>query len=125
MHSHTAKVLKWGLDEESNFKPSLYGCTDCNETFDESPSNGNIADRHEHTEFVQGCFACKLPTLQLNPGDANGNLVAGGWTNKKWNNELDLYASARKQGIQPAGTSTAKVRAALDASDKVGVAYGT
>jgi hypothetical protein len=125
MHSHTAKVLEWGLDSQASYVPKLYGCIDCSETFKESPSNGSLENNHKHTEYVEGCFACKLPTLQLTTGDANGNLVSNGWTNKKWDNEMNLYAKARAQGIQPDGTSTAKVQAALDASDKVGVAYGT
>lgn len=37
--------------------------------------------------------------------------------------ELDAYAAARKQGIQPAGTTMAQTRAAVDASNKVGMAY--
>lgn len=37
--------------------------------------------------------------------------------------ELDLYASARKQGIAPAGTKTKQIREALDLSDKIGRAY--
>lgn len=44
---------------------------------------------------------------------------------KKWDKELDLYRSARKQGIQPDGTSTKKIRKALEISDKTGVAYGS
>jgi hypothetical protein len=52
-------------------------------------------------------------------------MVDSGWTGKKWDKELDLYASARKQGIQPDGTSTAKVQQALDISEKTGVAYGS
>jgi hypothetical protein len=42
---------------------------------------------------------------------------------KKWDKELDLYRSARKQGIQPAGTSTRQVQKAIDDSNKVGKAY--
>lgn len=42
---------------------------------------------------------------------------------KAWNSELALYADARRQGIQPAGTQTHQIRAALDASDKTGTAY--
>lgn len=34
--------------------------------------------------------------------------------------ELDLYRSARAQGVQPAGTSTAASQYALDQSDKSG-----
>lgn len=40
-----------------------------------------------------------------------------------WDRELALYASAKEQGISPAGTTTAKVRRALDISDARGTAY--
>lgn len=43
---------------------------------------------------------------------------------KRWDAELDLYRTARKQGIQPDGTKTSKIMAALKASDAVGAAYG-
>jgi hypothetical protein len=43
---------------------------------------------------------------------------------KRWNAELDLYASARKQGIQPDSTQTRQIRHALDESDRVGKPYG-
>jgi hypothetical protein len=39
------------------------------------------------------------------------------------NRELDMYASARRQGIQPAGTQTHQTIAALEASDRTGRAY--
>lgn len=39
--------------------------------------------------------------------------------------ELALYKSARDAGIQPDGTSTGKIRFALDQSGKTGLAYGT
>lgn len=123
-HSHVAKVLSWKLDEKTNHVPAKYGCTGCDMEFFEPPKN-QFSKEHTHTEYVDGCFTCKIETLQLATGDANGALVANGWSNKKWDNEMNLYAKARAQGIQPDGTSSAKVRAALDASDKVGVAYGT
>jgi hypothetical protein len=44
-------------------------------------------------------------------------------TQKRWDRELDLYRSAVAQGIEPAGTTTAKVRHALDLSDKAGKPY--
>lgn len=44
-------------------------------------------------------------------------------TQKRWDAELNLYRSAVAQGIQPDGTSTAKVRRALDLSDRAGRAY--
>lgn len=43
---------------------------------------------------------------------------------RKWDAELSAYRDARAQGIQPNGTSMAKVQQALDASDRAGAAYG-
>lgn len=80
----------------------------------------NLHQIQKHPEFVEGCFGCKLGTLQLSPGDAASNK---GMSQKKWDKELDLYRSARKQGIQPAGTSTKQVQKAIDDSNKVGKAY--
>lgn len=42
---------------------------------------------------------------------------------KAWNKELDAYAAARRQGIQPATTKKADIEAAVRVSDKVGAAY--
>jgi len=42
---------------------------------------------------------------------------------KKWNAELDAYSAARKQGIQPAGTSMAKINEAVRLSDMAGTAF--
>jgi hypothetical protein len=74
-----------------------------------------------HPEFVEGCFGCKASTIDLNPGEANSRLTM---SSKKWDKELALYRSARAQGIQPEGTSTAKIRKAIDISNKSGRAYG-
>lgn len=79
----------------------------------------------EHPEFVDGCFGCKVGTLQMATGDANGNLVSNGWTNKKWDAELRLYREARAQGIQPDSTKTKDIRKAIDISQKTGHAYGS
>jgi hypothetical protein len=43
---------------------------------------------------------------------------------KKWDQELALYRTARSQGIQPEGTRTSQVMRALKASDAAGAAYG-
>ena len=43
---------------------------------------------------------------------------------KHWDRELDAYREARAQGIQPTGTTMPKIQAALDASDKAGMAFG-
>lgn len=44
-------------------------------------------------------------------------------TQKRTDAELALYRRARAEGIQPATTRTTDVRAAMDASDRAGVAY--
>lgn len=52
--------------------------------------------------------------------------VGGGdaTSQKQWDSELSAYRDARKQGVQPDGTTRQKVEAAMRASDKVGAAYG-
>ena len=47
-----------------------------------------------------------------------------GTTEKRWNAELTAYRDARRQGIQPDGTTKAKVEAAVRRSDAAGAAYG-
>ena len=73
-----------------------------------------------HPEFVEGCFGCKIGTLQMSPGDAASNKSM---SQKKWDAELNAYSVARKQGIQPAGTSMRAVQDAIDKSDKAGKAF--
>lgn len=119
-HSHTSKIIKWKLDEQTNYVAGLYGCTGCDVTSEEPLSNGNMAVEHSHVEYVEGCFACKANTLQLNTGDANSNKAM---SSKRWNGELDAYADARRQGIQPAGTSMKHVEEAHIASETLGRAY--
>jgi len=78
----------------------------------------NLHQIQKHPEYVEGCFGCKLGTLQMNQGDAGRPI-----SDKKWTAELNLYKSARNQGIQPAGTSTKQVQKAIDDSNKVGKAF--
>jgi hypothetical protein len=42
---------------------------------------------------------------------------------KAWDKDLDFYKDARRQGIQPSGTTRAQVTRALEISDKAGRAY--
>jgi len=42
---------------------------------------------------------------------------------KKWDKELSAYKDARKQGIQPAGTSMRAVEESLQASEVMGRPY--
>ena len=43
---------------------------------------------------------------------------------RRWDAELDAYAAARRQGVQPDGTTMPKIEAALRLSDQAGAAYG-
>lgn len=47
-----------------------------------------------------------------------------GTTQKKWDAELSAYRSARRQGIQPDGTTAIKVDRAVRLSEARGAAYG-
>lgn len=42
---------------------------------------------------------------------------------RKWDSELDAYAAARKQGIQPASTQRKHIDAAVEVSNQLGVAF--
>jgi hypothetical protein len=76
--------------------------------------------RLDHPEDVEGCFGCKVLGLQMSPGDASSQKSM---TNKKWDGELDAYRQARADGIQPAGTSMAKIQEARRASEAMGKPY--
>lgn len=45
-------------------------------------------------------------------------------TQKRWDRDLDGYASARSEGMQPKSTNANDVQMAREWSDKEGVAYG-
>ncbi len=66
-----------------------------------------------HPEFVEGCFGCKIGTLELAPGDARKQIAQ-----KKWDGELAAYRAARAEGIQPGGTTWRQINAAREASEK-------
>ena len=120
-HEHVTKVVEWGLNDKFDTIPIKYGCAQCHETYDTVPVYEESKSGHdEHIQYVDGCFACKVRTLELNTGDAGR---ADSMSNKKWTAELDAYAEARTQGIQPAGTTMRAVNEAKAASDKLGVAY--
>lgn len=126
LKGHVGKVLEWGydlIDGQMHSKVIKWGCTKCDASQDEPWEDfGQI--KNDNTDHIDSdscvCFGCKARTLQLSPGDAAGNKAM---SQKKWDAELNAYASARKQGIQPAGTTMAKVQDALEKSDKAGKAY--
>jgi hypothetical protein len=80
----------------------------------------NLHQIQKHPEYVEGCFGCKLGTLQLSPGDANSR---ASMPLRKWEGELQAYRDARKEGIQPAGTTMKKIVEAKEASENLGRAY--
>ena len=120
-HQHTSKVLEWGFDEKYNTIPVKYGCGECHETYTTLPIYPEAtSDHNNHDDYIDGCFACKIRTLELNTGDAGR---ASSMSQKKWDAELNAYADARSQGIQPAGTTMKAVAEAKEASDKLGTAF--
>jgi hypothetical protein len=120
-HQHTSKVIEWGFDEKYNTIPAKYGCAECHETYTTIPVYQETpSDHNQHDDYVDGCFACKIRTLELSTGDAGRS---NSMSDKKWTAELDAYADARSQGIQPAGTTMKAVAEAKEASDKLGVAF--
>lgn len=126
-HSHVSKVLKWQydlIDGDMKQRVSLYGCTRCNETslvpFREPDQ---VTEHDSHKSFVDGCFGCKIKTLELGTGDARGAVIESGTTQKKWDKELDRYRDARAQGVRPEGTSTAAIEKALQASEVLNKPY--
>ena len=62
----------------------------------------------------------RASNLEFGTGDANSNVTL---PKKKFEAELQAYRDARRQGIQPTGTSMAKVQQAVELSNKVGKAF--
>jgi hypothetical protein len=120
-HQHISKVLEWGFSADHNFEATLWGCVLCDVTADKPFEYEEISI--DHTACDDDCFGCKAKGLQLATGDAAGNIVASGTTQKKWDKELDFYKQARAQGVQPEGTSRKSVEKALDASATLNKAY--
>jgi hypothetical protein len=81
----------------------------------------SLHQRTIHPEYVEGCFGCKVSTLEMGVGDANSKVSM---STTKWDAELKAYKDARAQGIQPDGTSMKAVQKAIDISQKTGKAYG-
>lgn len=118
---HISRVTEWGFSEAHDFLATAYDCVLCGEKsptpFPHEDNVGSI----DHTDCDSNpCFGCKAKGLQLNTGDASSQKAM---SNKKWHGELDAYRAARAQGIQPAGTSMAHIKAAVDASDVMGKAF--
>jgi hypothetical protein len=118
---HITRVTEWGFTEAHDFLATAYDCVLCGEKTSKPFPHEEQVVSIDHTECdANPCFGCKARGLQLNTGDANSQKQV---SNKKWNGELDAYRAARAQGIQPAGTSMAHVKAAVEASDVMGRAF--
>lgn len=74
--------------------------------------------RQKHPEYVEGCFGCKIGTLELGTGDASRDI-----SDKKWTYELNAYKDATSQGMKPAGTTMKDIRAAHTASEILNQPY--
>lgn len=59
--------------------------------------------RLEHPEYVEGCFGCKISTVQLSTGAANSNPArkAVAAREARWNRDMPAYKRLRDQGLQP------------------------
>lgn len=62
----------------------------------------------------------RASNISMNAGDAKSGVAA---PRKKVENELALYRSARKQGIQPKSTKTKDIQRAIEISNLTGKAY--
>lgn len=118
--SHISRVKEWGFNEDHDFIASLWDCVLCGlESSEPFREEEKVSIDHTHCD-TDPCFGCKAKGLQLNTGDASSQKAM---PNKKWDGELSEYKNARRQGIQPAGTSMAAVQEAYRASEVLGKAY--
>jgi hypothetical protein len=119
-HNHTLKEIQFGVNEKADWV-QYYLCKDCDiRSLVPFPTEEVIEDHLQHTDYVDGCFGCKIHTLELGTGDAGR---AEHMSAKKWDGELDAYRRARSEGIQPAGTTMKAINEAKAASDKLGSAF--
>lgn len=76
--------------------------------------------RQTHPQFVEGCFGCKVGTLELSRGDARHDGVMSA---KQHDKELQSYFDATRQGIEPISTKKKDIDAAVRLSNDTGVAF--
>lgn len=118
-HRHQTRIVGFRLNKNSLWEATGYDCLSCDWT-GKTPPKDDIYIPHAHKEYVDGCFACKIKTLELSTGDANSARQIG---QSNWDSENEFYASAVRQGINPDGLARHEVEAAFEASEKLGVAY--
>ena len=76
--------------------------------------------RDVHPEEVEGCFGCKVSSLQIGRGSARHDGVMSA---KQHDRELQSYFDATRQGIEPISTKTKDIQAAVRLSNDTGVAF--
>jgi len=119
-HLHEAGPVEFKITPVGEFAP-YYTCTECGlGSYEAFPDKPKEAGHEQHDSYVDGCIVCKALTLQVNTGDAGR---AEHMSAKKWDGELNAYREARRQGIQPAGTTMKAINEAKEASQKLGSAF--
>lgn len=73
----------------------------------------------DHASYHECLRAANTTTYLASPSQGRD-----GTAQKKWDKELADYRAARRQGIQPDGTTKAKIEQAVRLSDQAGAAYG-
>jgi len=80
----------------------------------------NLHQKQKHPEPVEGCFGCKIGTLQLSVGSARSDGVPSA---KEHDKELGSYFDATRQGIDPISTKQKDIDAAVRLSNDMGTAF--
>lgn len=69
-------------------------------------------------------YGAHLRAKRFTVGYARSHLGSDFSREKRFQRDLDAYQAARRQGVQPDGTSRRQVEHALDVSDRTGIPYG-
>lgn len=122
---HVNKVVEFGyklINGDLQSYVETWGCTKCDELSSEpfyDITENFVAVDHSKCD-KETCFGCKAKGLQLSTGDANGRRIM---TSKAYDNELNAYSSAIRQGVEPATTNMKDIQAAMKLSDMAGKAF--
>jgi len=76
--------------------------------------------RDTHPVEVEGCFGCKIGSLQLSVGEARHDGIPSA---KQHDKELGSYYDAIRQGVEPISTKQKDIDAAVRLSNDTGVAF--
>lgn len=69
-------------------------------------------------------YGAHLRAKRFTIGYARSHVGSDFSSEKRFQRDLDAYADARRQGVQPDGTSRRQVEKALEISDRIGTPYG-